>query len=126
MFIRLLPIMLLAIAAAAWFNDVEGGGPWVARNLLPLGAVLLLAGLSLWRGGGRWCGAGWRLPLGTAGFALPAVGLTLYLHYAYAVNLQDMFGDPADPGELFRFLPWYTMIAGAVGFAIGWIIARNL
>jgi hypothetical protein len=126
MLIRLLPIVLLAIAAGAWFCDVQGGGPWVGRNLLPLATMLLLAVLTLWRGSGRWSGAGWRLPLGTAGFALPAIGLTTYLHYAYAVNLQDMFGDPANPGELFRFLPWYTMVAGAVGFAIGWIIARNL
>lgn len=126
MLIRLLPLVLVAIAAAAWFNDVQGGGPYVERNLLPLAAVLLLSGVTLWRGGGHWRGAGWRLPLGTAGFAIPAIGLTAYLHYAYAVNLHGMFGDPASPGELFRFLPWYTMVAGAVGFAIGWIIAKNL
>ena len=27
--------------------------------------------------------------------------------------------------ELFRFLPIYTLFAGAIGFAIGWIVGRK-
>ena len=27
--IRVLPLLLLTIAAAAWINDVQEGGPWV-------------------------------------------------------------------------------------------------
>ena len=64
--------------------------------------------------------------LGTIGYAIPAVGLSLYLHYAFAVNLDGLFGDPPVPGQLFRFLPVYTFGAGAIGFAIGWIVGRNL
>jgi hypothetical protein len=59
-----------------------------------------------------------------AGFAIPALGLTLYLHYAYAVNLDGMFD--AGAGDLFRFLPYYTVFAGMIGFAIGWLIGRNV
>lgn len=124
--VRMLPLLLAGAAAAFWFAAVQDGGPWVLRNLLPIGAALVLSAVTLWRGRGRWSGAGWRMPLGTAGFALPSVGLTAYLHYAYSVNLHGMFGDPAEAGELFRYLPWYTTVAGAIGFAIGWIIAKNL
>ncbi|MEO1201911.1 MAG: hypothetical protein AAFX10_04325 [Pseudomonadota bacterium] len=122
--VRLLPVAFVAMAAAAWFNDVQDGGPWVARNLAPVGVVLVLAVLTLYRGGGRWTGSGYRLPLGTLGFAVPALGLSTYMHYAYSINLNGMFDGGA--GDFFRFLPMYTAGAGAIGFAIGWIIGRNV
>jgi hypothetical protein len=124
--VRLLPVVLLITAAGAWFGEVQDGGPFVARNWLPLLVVILLAALTLHRGGGHWAGSGWRLPLGTIGFALPAVGLSLYLHYAYSVNLNDLFTDSRRPMELFRYLPVYTLAAGSIGFAIGWIVGRNV
>jgi hypothetical protein len=122
---RLFPVLLLAIAAAFWFADVQQGGPWVARNLVPLLALVLLSWLTLYRGNGRWSGAGMRMPLGTVGFAIPTLGLTAYLHYAYSINLNDMFGDAENPDRVFRYLPAYTLVAGGIGFAIGWIAGRN-
>lgn len=122
--LRLAPVLFVVIAAAAWFNDVQDHGPWVSRNLLPLVLLVGLAAVTLARGGGRWAGAGWRMPLGVAGFAIPALGLSCYLHYAYSVNLDGMFDD--GPGQLFRFLPLYTAVAGGIGFAIGWIVGRNV
>ena len=65
------------------------------------------------------------MPLGTLGFAIPALGLSVYLHYAYAVNLNDMFTDAHYPDRVFRYLPLYTLVAGGIGFAIGWIVGRN-
>jgi hypothetical protein len=124
--LRLLPVLLLTAAAATWFNDVQAAGPYLPRNLLPLLFVILLSMLTIWRGKGAWTGAGWRLPLGTLGFAIPALGLSAYLHYAYAVNLNGMFSGAENPLQLFRFLPYYTSVAGGIGFAIGWIIGRNL
>lgn len=124
--VKLAPVALLALAAGFWFNHVQDGGPFVVRNLLPLALLVVLAALSLHRGGGYWGGAGWRLPLGTLGFAVPALGLATYLHYAYAVNLDGMFSAAPDPQQLFRYLPAYTLVAGAIGFAIGWIVGRNL
>ena len=124
--VRLAPVVLVTIAAAFWFNDVQGGGPYVIRNLLPPLVVVALAGISLWRGDGTWTSNGWRWPLGTAGFAIPALGLTIYLHYAFSVNLNGLFDDAEQPGQLFRFLPVYTLVAGGIGFIIGWIVGRNV
>jgi len=124
--VRILPLLLLTIAAAAWFNDVEQGGPYVLRNLLPPAALLLLATITVWRSGGSWTGRGWRWPLGLVGFAIPALGLSLYLHYAYSVNLNGMFDDAEQPARVFRYLPAYTLVAGAIGFSIGWIVGRNV
>lgn len=124
--VRLLPLVLLISAAAVWMNDVQQGGPYVLRNLLPPLIVLILAAMTLHRGGGTWTGAGWRMPLGTLGYAVPALGLSVYLHYAYAVNLNDLFGRAEGPGQLFRFLPAYTLVAGGIGFAIGWIAGKNV
>ena len=124
--VRLLPVLLATAAAAAWFHQVEQGGPWVVRNIAPLVVLLVLSFLTLRRGGGRWSGAGMSMPLGTLGFAIPALGLSIYLHYAYAVNLNDMFGAAQYPDRVFRYLPYYTLVAGAIGFAIGWIVGRNV
>lgn len=124
--VRVLPVLLLLVAAAVWFSDVQEGSQYLLRNVLPLGAVLVLSLLTVWRGKGSWTGSGWRLALGTLGFAIPAVGLSMYLHFAYSVNLNDMFTGTDNPMQLFRFLPYYTTLAGGIGFAIGWIIGRNL
>ena len=124
--IRLLPLGLLFVAAVVWINDVEEGGPYVMRNLLPPAIILLLATFTLVRGAGTWTGAGWRLPMGTLGYSIPALGLSIYLHYAYAVNLNDLFTGSTNPGQLFRFLHLYTLVAGGIGFVIGWIVGRNL
>ncbi len=123
---RLLPVVLLTVASGFWFADVQAGGPWVLRNLMPLAALVLLSYVTLKRGRGRWSGAGMRMPLGTLGFAIPALGLAVYLHYAYAVNLNDMFSDAEFPDRVFRYLPAYTFVAGGIGFAIGWIVGRNV
>lgn len=124
--VRLLPVILLATAAGFWFVDVQEGGPWAMRNLLPLLALVILSFLTLHKGDGRWSGRGMRMPLGTLGFAIPALGLSAYLHYAYSVNLNDMFSDAEFPDRVFRYLPAYTLVAGGIGFAIGWIVGRNV
>ena len=124
--LRLLPVLLVALAAALWFREVQGDGRYLFRNTVPLLVLLLLSWLTLRRGGGTWSGAGLRMPLATLGFAIPALGLSCYLHYAYAVNLNDMFTGAPYPGRVFRYLPIYTLVAGGVGFAIGWIVGRNV
>ena len=67
-----------------------------------------------------------RWPLGLLGFSIPALGLSVYLHYAYSVNLNGMFDDAVQPARVFRFLPAYTLVAGGIGFVIGWIVGRNV
>lgn len=124
--VRLAPLVMLVVAAGFWFNEVQEGGPYVVRNLVPPVVLLALAAITLRRGGGTWAGSGWRWPLGTAGFAIPAIGLSVYLHYAYAVNFNDLFADATNPEGLFRYLPIYTLVAGGIGFAIGWLVGRNV
>ena len=124
--VRLSPVLLLALAAVAYIHDVQGNSGFAWRNTVPPLLVVLLAAVTLRRGGNRWTGAGWRWPLGTAGFAIPALGLTLYLHYGYAIDLDGMVSQSEYPEALFRYLPFYTGFAGAIGFAIGWIVGRNV
>ncbi len=124
--IRLLPVLFVTGAAVAYIFDIQGPDAYVLRNTVPMIALVGLSALSLYRGAGSWIGAGWRWPLGTLGFAIPALGLSLYLHHAYSVNLQSLFGGAKDPQELFRYLPIYTSVAGGVGFAFGWIVGRNV
>lgn len=125
-FARLLPVVLGVIVLGAWFADVQRSGPYVLRNLLPPAFIVVLCAAILRKNGGRWTSRDWRLPLATVGYAIPALGLSVYLHYAYAVNLDALFAGADRPAELFRFLPLYTSVAGGIGFAIGWIIGRNV
>lgn len=119
--------MLFAAAAAMLYvGSVEGRDGYVWRNLLPILLVVVLAAVTLIRGGGHWSGSGWCWPLATIGFTLPAMGLSLYLHYGYSIDMHGMFSESVYPQELFRFLPLYTTVAGAIGFAIGWIAGRNV
>jgi hypothetical protein len=124
--VRLLPVLFLAAAAMAYIADVQGPDGYVLRNAVPLVVLVALSAVTLQLGEGSWIGRGWCWPLGTLGFAIPALGLSLYLHHAYAVSLESLFGASRHPEELFRFLPIYTVVAGAIGFAIGWIVGRNV
>lgn len=126
MFARLLPVIIVTAASAAYVVAVQGTDPLAAANVVPMLVVIVLAVLTLRRGRGRWSGAGWQWPLGTLGFAIPAVGLTLYVHHAWSVDLDGLASEARDPRNLFRYLPIYTLFAGAIGFAIGWIAGRNV
>ena len=122
----MLPVLFVAIAAIAYAAYVEGADAYLLRNAIPMLLVIVISALTLYRGRGRWTGAGWSWPLGTLGFALPALGLSLYLHYGYSVDLNGMVSESVFPRELFRYLPVYTTGAGAIGFAIGGIVGRNV
>ena len=124
--VRILPVLFVTVAGIFYVVHVEGEDSYAVRNAMPMLLLLVLAALTLYKGGGQWAGAGWRWPLGTLGFAIPALGLSLYLHYGYSVDLDGMVSESVYPRELFRFLPAYTAFAGAVGFAIGWIVGRNI
>lgn len=123
---RLAPVVLLTAAAAAYIFSIDGADRFAIRNFLPMLGVILLSSAALWLGDGKWSGAGWRWPLGVVGFAIPSIGLSLYLHYAYSVDLNDLFSGSEKPEEVFRFLPLYTTVSGFLGFAIGWIIGSRV
>lgn len=124
--VRLLPAVFITAAAIAYVFHVEGDDAYAVRNALPMLLWLGLCIVTLQRGAGSWRAAGWRWVLGSLGFAIPALGLSMYLHYGYATDLNGMYSTAVYPIELFRFLPAYTIFAGAIGFAIGWIIGRNV
>ena len=125
-FVRLLPVVLLAMAAAAYVFYIEGEHAYAHRNVAPMLVVVLLAIISLLRGSGHLAGSGWSWPLATFGLAIPAIGLSIYLHYGYATDLHGMYSNAVYPKELFRYLPMYTLFAGGIGFAIGWIVGREI
>jgi hypothetical protein len=122
----LLPPVLVLAAAAVVILEAEDYGPHALPNLLPPALTLALLLHALARAGWRWRDAGWRWLLGILGFAIPALGLSLYLHLGLMLDLGGMASRARTPELLFRFLPWYTTGAGAIGFAIGWIVGRNL
>ena len=124
--VRLSPVLFVTLGAIAYAFHVEGDGAYAWRNALPMLLAAALAGVTLYRGGGRWTGRGWQWPLGTVGFSIPALGLSMYLHYGYATDLNGMYSEAVYPEELFRFLPIYTTVAGAIGFVIGWIVGRQV
>jgi hypothetical protein len=124
--VRILPVLFIAVTAIFYVVYIEGADAYAPRNALPMIVLVVLAGITVYKGDGRWTGLGWRWPLGTFGFAIPALGLSLYLHYGYSVDLHGMYSESVYPRELFRYLPVYTIFAGAIGFAIGWIAGRNV
>jgi hypothetical protein len=124
--IQLSPVLFVTFAAMFYVLKVEAGVAYPFRNLAPMAAVIGLSIITLQKGGGRWTGAGWQWLLGTVGFALPAIGLSLYLHYGYEIDLNGMYSESVYPQEVFRYLPFYTSFAGAIGFAIGWIAGRDV
>ena len=124
--VRLTPVLIIAIAAMFYAASIEQENDYLWRNLLPMHAVVLIAVVTLVRGRGYWTGDGWRMPLATVGFALPTLGLSMYLHYGYSIDLNGMVSESVYPNELFRYLPIYTSVAGIIGFAIGWIVGRNV
>jgi len=124
--VRLSPVLFIAFSAMIYVLKVEAGVAYPFRNLVPMLIVVALAVITLVKGGGLWTGAGWRWLLGTTGFAIPAIGLSIYIHYGYDVDLNGMVSESVYPTEVFRYLPIYTTIAGGIGFAIGWIAGRNV
>ena len=124
--VRLSPVLFITFAAIVYVLKIEAGVASPFRNLLPMLAVVGLAIATLVKGDGSWTGSGWRWLLGTIGFAIPAIGLSLYLHYGYDVDLNGMYSESVYPEQVFRYLPIYTGVAGAIGFAIGWIAGRNV
>lgn len=116
---------LVTFAAMIYVVHVEGAGAYPVRNCVPMLLALALSVLAVYRGGGSWTGRGAEWPLAIIGYAIPAIGLSVYLHYGYTTDLHGMFSEAVYPQEVFRYLPIYTVFAGAIGFAIGWIIGRN-
>lgn len=126
MITRLSTAIILLAGVFAFILWVQGVDGYAWRNGVPLLMMLLLAVTTLRKGNGSWTGSGWRWPLATLGFGIPSIGLSVYLHYGYLVDRDGMVSEALFPELLFEFLPIYTLFAGAIGFAIGWIVGRNV
>lgn len=56
--IRLLPVVLITVAAYSYVADVERPVAYVLRNAVPFIVLIVLAAITLYRGGGTWNGEG--------------------------------------------------------------------
>ena len=121
-----MPVALIVAAAGLFIARAEDYGPDVGRNLVPLGVLLGLWTLALVRNRGAWLGSNRRWSLAALGYAVPALGLSLYLHAQWYYDVDGLASSALSPGLLFTFLPYYTGIAGVIGFAIGWIVGKNV
>ena len=124
--VRTLIVALPLVAVALFIADVEAELDTVARNVAPLLLVVVLAAVSLIRNGGRWWRPDARWPLAVLGFALPAVGLSVYLHGLWHYDVDELRSAARDQRLLFAYLPLYTSVAGAIGAALGWIVGRQV
>lgn len=126
MLIRLSMVLVVALLCMALVVYVESAEDYIWRNFVPILTVIVLSVVTLRKGHGSWTRSGWRWPLATLGFAIPALGLSIYLHYGYLVDRNGMVSTALNPQLLFEYLPIYTVFAGCIGFAIGWIVGRNV
>ncbi|MEM1261191.1 MAG: hypothetical protein AAGH76_02215 [Pseudomonadota bacterium] len=124
--IRLAIVVAPLAAAALYIADVERGLGTALRNIAPLFVVLLGALVTLWRNGGSWWQPETRWLLMTIGFAVPSVGLSLYLHHRWALDIDAVRSSARNPRLLFVWLPVLTVVSGAIGAALGRIVGRQL
>ncbi len=116
-------VLLIASGYVYW---VEATGTYVLRNLLPLAVVAALAWFVLIIKVRRSGPGDMRWILGLIGFSIPAVGLSVYLHWRGQLDIDQIRSSAIRPDLLFRYLPAYSFIAGLIGFWIGWIVGKNL
>ena len=124
--VRVLTLALPLAAAGVFIADVESGLDTVPRNLVPLAITLLLGVNALVRNGAGWWSPEPRWSLVMLGFAIPAVGLSLYLHVLWQFDIDGLRSGATQTRLLFAYLPLYTCVAGCIGAALGWIIGRGL
>ncbi len=124
--VRALTVAAPLAAAALFVIAVQGPRPTVLWNLAPLILTLVLALLALGINAGRWWQPDSRWPLAAAGFAVPAVGLTLYLHALWHYDINATRSSALATNSLFVYLPIYALLAGAIGFALGFRIGREV
>ena len=124
--IRAATLALPLAAVGVFIAEVETGLDTTLRNLAPLLLTLGLGVIALVRNRSDWWQPDARWPLATLGFALPAVGLSLYLHVLWHYDVDGLASKARDPRLLFAWLPLYTLLAGAIGAALGLIVGRQL
>ncbi len=106
--------------------DTHPDGGYLLRNLFPIFASILLSLFVIRKNPQRDKLESLKWQFATIGFIIPTIGLSLYMHYGYEIDLYGMYSKSIWPIELFRFLPFYIIFSGIIGFSIGWIIGRNL
>ncbi len=121
--LALYAVLLIASGYVYW---VERTGTYVLRNLSPFALVAVLAWFVLMVKARRGGPLDMRWILGLVGYSIPAVGLTVYLHWCWQLDIDQIRSSAIRPDLLFRYLPAYSFVAGLIGFWIGWIVGKNL
>jgi hypothetical protein len=61
-------------------------------------------------------------PLPAVGFSIGAGVLSLFVHWAWLFDWREMATGGSTSALIFLFLPLYSLIPGALGYAIGRVI----
>ncbi|MFK8052281.1 MAG: hypothetical protein AB8F65_04865 [Woeseiaceae bacterium] len=116
--------LVVVVFAAAFSWLIFAGnttGCCYLRNLLPLAAAV--GGYLVLSRRGPFNARFW---FAWAGFCIPALGLSVYLHMAFYLDWQQIASEAVTPALLFRYLPAYVLFAGLIGSSIGWIVGRGI
>lgn len=125
LFVRLLTLALPLAAIVVFMREVQEPAIYLSRSILCMLLAFVLPAVALLRNGGNWLLP--KLPYALASwfFFFVVLGLNTYVHALWFYDVDAIRSAATQPAMLFRYLPFYTVLAGGIGFAIGWIIGVN-
>ena len=97
--------------------------PW---NFLPLVMAYWMLRDLLAAAGGEWRRVSSFELAGTLGAALCAIGLSGYVHLAWAMDLGGFRSEHPGAGIVFGWLPLACVSVSLPGYLAGWLLARGL
>ncbi len=124
--VRLLSIALLFAGLSMFIAEAQDPATYLSRSMFCMALGFAAPAIAIVRNSGNWLAPNLAFSLGAWFFAAVIGGLNVYVHSLWFYDIGGIKSDATQPGILFQFLPFYTVFAGAIGFAIGAIIGSNV